>query len=128
MLVVALLNMVTSLLILILERTNMIGILKALGASNWSIRKIFLMNAAYIIGWGLFWGNLFGLGLGWVQNTFEFITLPEESYYVTVAPIKFSMSWILSLNVGTILICLIFLLLPSYLVSRIKPVRSIRFR
>jgi len=128
MLLVAVINMITALLILILERTNMIGVLKSLGASNWSIRKVFLYYAAYIILIGLFWGNLLGIGLCWLQDTFGFITLDETNYYLSVAPIRFNWWAILGLNIGTLLITLLFLIIPSYLVSRIDPVKAIRFK
>lgn len=128
MLVVAIINMITALLILILERTNMIGILKALGDSNWSIRKIFLYYSGYIIVFGLLFGNFLGLGLCWVQDTFEIITLDEENYYLSVAPVEFNWAAIILLNVGTLAITLLFLLIPSYLVTRVRPVKAIRFR
>lgn len=128
MLIVAIINMITALLILILERTNMIGTLKALGASNWSIRRVFLYYAAYIILVGLFWGNLLGLGLCWLQSTFGFITLDETNYYLSVAPIHLNWWTIIGLNVGTMLVTLLFLIIPSYLVSRIDPVKAIRFK
>ena len=127
MVLVAAINMITALLILILERTNMIGILKALGAKSWSIRKIFLYNAAYIIGIGLFWGNVLGIGLCLIQQYFHLIKLPEASYYISVAPINLDMFFILGLNVGTLIICLLLLLLPSYLVTRINPIKAIRW-
>jgi lipoprotein-releasing system permease protein len=125
---VAIINMITALLILILERTNMIGTLKALGGSNWQIRRIFLYYAGYIIVLGLFWGNLIGLGLCVLQQQFGFIQLDETNYYLSVAPIKFRWGTILLLNIGTLLITLIFLVLPSWLVSRIDPVKAIRFK
>ncbi|MEL6276003.1 MAG: FtsX-like permease family protein [Bacteroidota bacterium] len=128
MIIVAIINMMTALLILILERTNMIGILKALGQPNWSIRKIFLYYAGYIILFGLLWGNLIGLGLCWLQDTFGFVTLDEESYYLAVAPVHVKWWTILLLNVGTLVVTLLFLVIPSYLVTRIDPVRSIRFK
>lgn len=128
MLVVAIINMITALLILILERTNMIGILKSLGQSNWSIRKVFLYYAAFIIAVGLFWGNLFGLGLCFLQKYFGFIRLSEADYYLSVAPVEISWSSVLVLNIGTLFITLFFLILPSYLVSRISPVKAIRFK
>ncbi len=127
MVLVAGVNIISALLILILERTNMIGILKALGASNAGIRNIFLYNAAYLIAWGLFWGNVAGLGMAWVQDYFKLITLPQESYYLSHVPIEFSFTALLLLNVGTFLVCLIMLLLPSYVVANISPVKAIRF-
>lgn len=127
MAIVAAINMITALLILILERTPMIGTLKALGARNWSIRKIFLLKAAFIIGFGLLLGNVFGLGLGFIQDRFSIITLPEETYYVSVAPVSFNWLAIILLNAGAIIVCLASLIGPSYLVSRISPVKALRF-
>ena len=128
MIIVAIINMVTALLILILERTNMIGILKSLGQSNWGIRKIFLYYAGYIVALGLFWGNVIGLGLCWLQDTFGLITLDEESYYLAVAPIHIDWEVVLLLNVGVLLVILLFLIIPSYLVTRVEPVKAIRFK
>ncbi len=128
MVIVAIINMITALMILILERTNMIGILKALGSANWSIRKIFLYYAAYIIALGLFWGNLIGIGLCLLQDRFEFIKLSEENYYLSTAPIDLNLWPILLLNLGTLAITLAFLIIPSYLVSSISPVKAIRFK
>ncbi|HLP52413.1 MAG TPA: FtsX-like permease family protein [Chitinophagales bacterium] len=127
MIIVAAINMVTALLILILERTNMIGIMKALGSSNVSIRRIFLYYSAAIIGVGLLAGNVFGLGVCLIQKYFHLITLPQESYYLTYAPVEISWGWILSLNIGTIAFTLLLLIIPSMLVSRISPVKAIRF-
>ena len=128
MIIVALINMVTALMILILERTNMIGIMKALGSTNWSIRKIFLYYAAYIIGIGLFWGNLIGLLFCFLQKKFEFIRLSEADYYLSVAPIELNLWTILMLNIGTLVITVLFLIIPSYLVTSITPVKAIRFK
>ncbi len=127
MIVVATINMVVALLVLILERTQMIGILKALGASNWNIREIFLYNAGYLILRGLFWGNLIGISLILIQQHFGIITLNPENYYVTEAPVYINWLYLLLLNVGTILVCLIVLLIPSYLITKISPVKAIRF-
>ena len=128
MLIVALINMITTLIILILERTNMIGVLKSLGSSNWSIQKIFLYYAAYIIGIGLFWGNVIGIGLCLAQKHFQFIRLSEANYYLSVAPVDLNFFSILLLNLGTLLIILICLILPSYLVTTVSPVKAIRFK
>ncbi len=128
MILVAIINMVTALMILILERTNMIGTLKALGSSNWSIRRIFIYYAAYIIITGLFWGNLVGIGLCVLQDQFEFIKLSEENYYLSVAPVEIRFWSVFLLNIGTLIITLIFLIAPSYLVTRIDPVKAIRFK
>ena len=117
MVVVAVLNMITALIILILDRTNMIGILKSLGVNDKSITKVFLYNAAYIILNGLFWGNIFT----------GFIKLNEENYYLSEAPVYFNIGAILLINIGTLVICTVILLLPAKLISRISPMKAIRF-
>jgi lipoprotein-releasing system permease protein len=127
MILIAGINMITALLVLILERTQMIGILKALGSSNWSIRKMFLYNAAYLVTIGLFWGNLIGIGLLLIQKYFGLIQLNPESYYVSEAPVYIGIEYILLLNMGTLALCLIMLLIPSYIVSKISPVKAIKF-
>ena len=128
MLVVGLINMITALMILILERTNMIGTLKALGQTNWGIRKIFLYHAAYIILMGLFWGNLAGLAFCFIQKHYGLVTLSEENYYLSVAPVEINVFTILALNAGTLCVTLLFLVIPSWLVTRISPVKAIRFK
>lgn len=128
MLVVGIINMITALMILILERTNMIGILKALGQTNWSIRKIFIYHAAYIIGVGMFWGNVIGIAICVLQDQFQIVTLSEENYYLSVAPVEINIWTILLLNLGTLIVTLIFLIIPSWLVTRISPVKAIRFK
>jgi lipoprotein-releasing system permease protein len=127
MIIVATINMVVALLVLILERTQMIGILKAQGANNWTIRKIFLYNAAYLIIRGIFWGNLIGIGLIVIQQYFGIVKLNPESYYVNTAPVYLNIGYILALNLGTIGICLLVLLIPSYIITKISPAKSIRF-
>jgi lipoprotein-releasing system permease protein len=127
MIVVATINMVVALLVLILERTQMVGMLKALGATNWSVRKIFLYNAAYLIGKGLLWGNAIGIGLLLIQKYFGIIKLPPENYYVSVAPVTIDVSAILLVNAGTIIVCLSLLLIPSYIITKISPVKALRF-
>ncbi|TRZ42021.1 ABC transporter permease [Robertkochia solimangrovi] len=127
MIIVGGINMITALLVLILERTPMIGILKSQGMSNWSIRKIFLINAAYLIGIGLFWGNIIGLTILLVQNYFKVIPLDPSTYYVSTAPVLIDPWHIVILNIGTLLLCLLMLLIPSYIISKISPARSIRF-
>jgi lipoprotein-releasing system permease protein len=127
MILVATINMVVALLVLILERTQMIGILKSLGASNWTIRKIFLYNAAHLILRGLFWGNLVGIGLVLIQQYFQVVHLNPESYYVNTAPVYINIGYLLALNIGTAIICLIVLLIPSYIITKISPSKSIRF-
>ena len=128
MLLVSIINMVTALMILILERTNMIGTLKALGQRDWSIRKIFLYYAAYIILVGLFWGNLIGIGLCYLQEKYGIVELSEENYYLSVAPIEINYWTVLFLNIGTMVITILFLVIPSYLVTRISPVKALKFK
>lgn len=127
MIIVATINMVVALLVLILERTQMIGILKAIGANNWSVRKIFLYNAFYLIVRGLLWGNCIGIVLIIIQQQFGIIKLNPDSYYVNVAPAHLDWLYILLLNVGTLIICLAVLLIPSYIITKISPVKAIRF-
>jgi lipoprotein-releasing system permease protein len=127
MVLVAGITMISTLLILILERTNMIGILKALGMRNSNIRKIFLFNSTYIIGSGLFWGNLIGFTLCFIQQQYGVITLPQESYYVSVVPINLNILNVLLLNSGTLVVCFLMLLVPSFIITRINPVTAIRF-
>jgi len=128
MVIVAVINMISALLIMILERTAMIGMFKAMGASNWNIQKVFLYNATYLIGLGLLLGNVFGLGLGYFQQQTHFFKLDEASYYMTFVPVQFNLSDILLLNLGTLVICLLVLIVPSMLVSKISPVKAIRFK
>ena len=128
MLIVSIINMVTALMILILERTNMIGVLKSLGSRDWAIRKIFLYYAAYIILIGLFWGNVFGILICYIQDKFEIIRLSEADYYLSVAPIQLNLWTVFALNIGTLIITVLFLIIPSYLVTRITPVKAIRFK
>lgn len=127
MILVATINMVVALLVLILERTQMIGILKALGADNWSVRKIFLYNAFYLIIRGLFWGNLIGISLLLIQQNFGIIKLNPENYYVNQAPVYLNFGYILVLNLLTITICFLVLLIPSYIITKISPVKAIRY-
>lgn len=127
MVVVAVINIISALLILILERTNMIGILKALGMPNWNVRKIFMYNALYLIVKGLVWGNVVGLALCLLQLQFGFLKLPQESYYVSEVPIKFDWMYILILNLGTLLVCALMLIIPSYVITKISPIKAIRF-
>lgn len=128
MLAVAIINMITALLVLVLERTNMIGILKSLGEKNWRIRQIFLYHAAVITANGLLWGNIIGIGICLLQAKYRFITLNEADYYLSYAPVKFEWLTIIGINVGTLLITLVFLLIPSFAVSKIAPVKAIRFQ
>ena len=127
MILVAGINMITALLVLILERTQMIGILKALGSSDWSVRKVFIYNAMYLIGVGLFWGNIIGVGLLLIQKYGKVFKLNPDTYYVNEAPVYLNWDYILILNAGTFLLCLLMLLIPSFIISKISPVKAIRF-
>jgi lipoprotein-releasing system permease protein len=127
MILVATINMVVALLVLILERTQMIGILKALGANNWSVRKMFLYNALYLILRGLLWGNSIGIGILLIQKYFGIIQLNPENYYVNQAPVYFNWGYILALNLLTVTVCFVVLLIPSYLITKISPVKAIRY-
>lgn len=127
MLVVAGFNMISGLLILILEKTNMIGILKALGSDDKAIRKVFLYQASYLIGKGLLWGNLIGLGIAYLQLSTGIISLDPSSYFIKTVPINLELSHILILNAGTMAAIILMLLVPSQLISRISPVKAIRY-
>ena len=127
MISVATINMIVALLVLVLERTQMVGILKSLGANNWTVRKIFLYNAAHLIAKGLFWGNTIAIALLLIQKYFGVIKLNPENYYVNQAPVNINLLSILLLNIGTITICLLVLLLPSYIITKISPVKAIKF-
>ncbi len=127
MILVAAINMAVALLVMILERTQMIGILKAIGADNWTIRKIFLHNAAHLILRGLFWGNLIAIIILLVQQNFGVIKLNPENYYVNQAPVDINWLYIVLLNLMTIAICMLVLLVPSYIITKISPVKAIRY-
>ena len=128
MLIVATINMISALLIMILERTNMIGLLKALGENNWGVRKIFLYNALYLIGLGMLLGNFFGLGFAYAQQKTQFLSLDPATYYMRFVPIEINLIDVLLINAGTLLVCLLVLLVPSMLVSKISPVKAIAFK
>jgi ABC-type transport system, involved in lipoprotein release, permease component len=128
MVIVGGINMITALLVLILERTQMIGILKALGSANWSIRKVFLYNAAYLIAIGLFWGNLIGLGVIFLQDKYRMFKFPNpEEYYIEYIPVHMDFPTIILLNIGVMILCLLMLLVPSYIITKITPVKAIQF-
>ncbi len=128
MIIVAVINMISALLIMILERTAMIGILKAMGADNWAIQKVFLYNAFYLIGLGLIMGNLFGFGLGFIQYKTHVFKLEQASYFMSFVPIQFTWVDMILLNTGTLIICLLVMIGPSMLVTKILPVKAIRFK
>lgn len=127
MLAVSGFNMISGLLILILERTNMIGILKSVGATNWSIRKIFLYHSTFLILKGMFWGNLIGLSFCAIQYHTGLIPLDPEAYYVSFVPISFNWLYIILLNVGTLIASLLMMIGPSYLITKINPAKIIRY-
>ncbi len=128
MIIVAVLSMVAALFTVILERTNMIGVLKAMGANNTSIVKIFVMNGAFLIAKGLFFGNIIGLSLLYIQHYFKLIPLDAKLYYVDSVPVEFNLSNILLLNAGTLIISTFVLVLPALLASKINPVKTINFK
>jgi len=127
MILISVINMSVMLLVLILEKTKLIGILKALGGDNWSVRKIFLYNASYIVLIGLFWGNLIGLGLLFLQKYFKLFPLDPNNYYVSEVPVYINMWYVIALNIGTFVLCFVLLLIPSQIITKISPVKAIRF-
>lgn len=127
MLLVAGINMISGLLILILERTNMIGLLKGLGYSNWRIRKIFLYQSAFLISKGLLWGNVIGIGLSLFQYYTGAFPLDEATYYIDRVPINLQISHLIYLNLGTLIIIVAMMVIPSYIITRISPAKAIKF-
>jgi lipoprotein-releasing system permease protein len=127
MLIVGAINMITALFILILEQTQLIGTLKALGSQNWHIRKVFIYHSLYLILRGMFWGNFIGISLCTIQKYFQIIKLDKSTYYMSFVPIDINLLHILSLNVVTFAICWLILIIPSYLISKINPIKAIRF-
>jgi lipoprotein-releasing system permease protein len=127
MLVIGVINVGSAMLVIIVVRTNLIGILKAMGAKNWSIRKIFLYQAGYLIIKGLFFGNLIGLSICWLQSTFGLISLDPTIYYIDKVPIELTLINCLLINLITFCVCIVSLILPSYVVTRISPTKAIRF-
>ena len=127
MLIVGGVNMITSLLIIILEKSKLIGLLKAIGATNWNIRHIFIYNSLQIILSGLFWGNLIAISLSLLQSRFHFIKLDEEIYFMDFVPIKIELFSLLMINFGTIVICYLILVIPSVVIAKISPAKSIKF-
>lgn len=127
MLIVGSVNMITALLIIILEKTQFIGLLKSLGASNKIIRRIFLYNSLYLISRGLFFGNLIAIGFAVLQKKFSFISLDPEIYFMDKVPVSIDFLPLLYLNIGTIIICYVFLIVPSFIVSKISPIKALRF-
>ena len=128
MVAIAILNLVTCLLILVLERTRMIGVMKAIGASNFTIQKIFLYQGAIITLAGLFFGNILGLLISYLQDKFGFIPLPEDAYYISQAAVNIVWWQVLAVNIGTFLVCFLVLIIPTFIIKKIQPVRAIQFR
>ncbi len=127
MLLVGCVNMVTSLLIIILEKSKFIGVLKAIGLSNWNIRKIFIYNSLYILLNGLFWANLVVILFTFFQKRFHLISLDETIYFMSSVPVKFDVFSMFIINIGTIIICYLVLIIPTILIAKISPSKSIRF-
>ena len=127
MILVAGVTMISTLFILIIERTAMVGLLKTLGAGNRTIQKIFLYKAAYIISWGMFWGNVLGMTFYFIQLYFRIFKLDPVNYYVSYVPVELSLSNFLLLNAGTFLLCLLILVFPSFYIVRIQPARALRY-
>ena len=127
MLIVGGVNMITSLLIIILEKSRLIGILKAIGATNWNIRNVFIYNSLYIIFNGLLWGNLIALTFSICQNYFDLISLDENIYFMSFVPVKIELMSLFLINIGTFIICYLILVIPSVVISKISPAKSIKF-
>lgn len=120
-------TMISGLLIIILERTNMIGMLKSMGARDFSIRKVFLYLSAFLIGQGMLWGNIIGLAFCLIQKNFQLLKLDPATYYLSAVPIDLNPLYVILLNIGTLIVSLIMMIAPSYLVAKITPAKSIRF-
>ncbi|MFT5860826.1 MAG: lipoprotein-releasing system permease protein [Flavobacteriaceae bacterium] len=127
MILIGIINMGSALLVLILIRTNFIGMMKAMGATNWSIRKIFLYQAAFLIGRGMIWGNIIGVALCLIQQSTGIISLNPEVYYLTQVPIELNFWHWLILNAATLVVCLSALIVPSIVITKINPVKAIKF-
>lgn len=127
MIAISVITMGASLLVLILEKTAAIGLLKAMGARDWTIRKVFLYQAAYLIFRGMFWGNLFGISVALLQMQFNIFPLDPQVYYLNAVPIEINWFYLVLLNIFTVLICVVVLILPSYFITRIRPTESIKF-
>ena len=120
-------TMISTLLILILERTRDIGILKAIGCNNISVRKIFIYASMYITGYGLLWGNVIALGLIWLQSATGVVPLPEESYFISYVPVNIGITEVLLINLATLFVCTFMMIIPSLVVKYISPVTALRY-
>ena len=127
MILVAAINMISALIIIILERVRFIGTLKSLGASNASVRKIFVYVASFLILRGLMWGNIIGVGLCLLQQNFGLVKLDQASYYISQVPIDLSLLNLLILNTGTILICTLMMIVPTMIITKVSPLKALRF-
>jgi lipoprotein-releasing system permease protein len=127
MILIGIINMGSALLVMILVKTSFIGLMKALGANDWQVRKIFLYQSSYLILKGMFWGNLIGVGLCMIQEFFKPLTLNPKVYYLNAVPIELNIGVIIALNLLTLLICLFAMILPTYLITKIQPSKSIKF-
>ena len=127
MTVVAILNLITCLIILVLERTRMVGVLKAMGASDGKVQEIFLIQGTIIAITGILLGNLVGLGVCWLQQRYGFISLPEEMYYISKAEARIVWWQVALVNLGTLLVCFTVLIIPTFIIRRIQPVKAIQF-
>ena len=127
MICVAGITMISGLLIIILERTNMIGVMKALGARNRTIRHTFLWFAVFIIGRGMLWGNIVGIGFIALQYYTGIVSLDPATYYVSTVPVEFNFLIIMAINIATLIVSVLALIAPSYLISFIHPAKSMRY-
>ncbi|MGC6434672.1 MAG: FtsX-like permease family protein [Crocinitomicaceae bacterium] len=127
MLLIGVINICSALLVLILLKGSFVGILKAMGATDWSIRKIFLYQGANIVLKGLFWGNLFGISIALVQYYFEILKLDPSVYYLDKVPISLDLSELVWVNLGTVVVCVVSLILPSFIINKITPSKTIKF-
>lgn len=127
MLLIGVINICSALLVLILLKGNFVGLLKAMGATDWSIRKIFLYQGANIVLKGLFWGNLFGIGIALAQHYFEFFKLNPSVYYLDKVPISLDLPQLILINIGTVVVCIISLIIPSFIITKIMPSKTIKF-
>lgn len=128
MLAVAVISMITSILVLMIERTAMIGVFKSFGASNFILTQVFMMLAGKLALYGLFWGNLISFAFIIAQQKLHLITLPQESYYMKYVPVQIDWTLAIGINIGTLIVCIAFMLLPSLIINRISPLAALRFK